>query len=584
MRPIYTFKQFARSHFGGDIYRVPIDLGAGCPHRAGDGSGGCSFCPLDGARAAQLGAADDIEQQIAKSVDFARRRYGAERFMAYLQTFTNTGSDPSRDRRVFERILKVHPFDAISVGTRPDCLSDATLDMLADLGRETELWLDLGVQTIHARTLRQINRGHSWADSRRAILAAAERGLHPVAHVILGLPAERVQDFNETAAALAELPLSGIKIHNLHVIKGTALAKEYRRQAFKVYDEFGYAEILIGFLRRIPADLPVMRLCTDTPREQIQAPRWTMKKGQFEHHLFRQMELRELRQGDLRGDAEDAELPLSRLDPVETDDGSVTYWNPDFKEHYHSPVGARTEALEKYIRPVGLDVRLARGPVRLLDICFGLGYNALCACEQAGGSDLRIVALEMDRRMVGQAARELSGGEECRFDWPIVLDDIYRNGCSRGNGFRIDMRWGDARHTLRDLDPDSFDIVFLDAFSTQRNSELWTLDFFRALRGPMKPDAVLATYCAALPVRGGLMQAGFHIGESIPVGRKRGGTIAAMRGEDIEHPVSERELEVIRSTTRGLPYRDPRGCWNNGKILRQRELLRQKRKHHAEGT
>jgi uncharacterized protein len=575
-KPVYTFKEFAREHFGGEIYKVPLDLGAGCPHRCRGGEGGCTFCPADGARAVQLGEAGSLEEQIERAVDFARRRYRAERFMAYLQTFTNTGADLSAERDLFEKIIASFPFAALSVGTRPDCLSEASLDMLAALNSKVEVWIDLGVQTVHDNSLQRVKRGHGWDESRRAIMAAAARGLHVAAHVIIGLPGEGREDFNATAAVLAELPLAGVKIHNLHVLADTQLGAEFLREPFAVFDEYDYAEHLIEFLRRLPPRLPVLRLCTDTPAGQLIAPRWEMGKGEFESMLFRQMELRELCQGDLVPGSSSPETGC-RLEPVATADGSVTYWNPDYKEHYHSPVGARTEALEKYIGPSRLRERLRRGPQRLLDICFGLGYNSLCACELARGGELEVVALEIDRRAVGQAAQEIEAGQGAAFDWQIVLDDLYRDARSSGDGFRIEIRWGDARHTVRGLGERAFDVVFLDAFSTQRNSELWTLDFFRAVRRMMKPDAVLATYCAALPVRGGLMQAGFHVGESIPVGRKRGGTIAAMRADDIEHPISDRELETIRATSRGIPYRDPCGSWSNSKILRQRELARASR-------
>ncbi|MCF7816491.1 MAG: hypothetical protein K9M54_01315, partial [Kiritimatiellales bacterium] len=109
------------------------------------------------------------------------------------------------------------------------------------------------------------------------------------------------------------------------------------------------------------------------------------------------------------------------------------------------------------------------------------------------------------------------------------------------------------------------------AFSTQRNSELWTVDFFRKLKRVMRPDAVLLTYCAAIPVRSGLLEAGFFVGETAPVGRQRGGTIAAMQAEHIEIPLPGHELEMIRDTTRGLPYRDPYGVWTNKEILRDRQ-------------
>ena len=133
------------------------------------------------------------------------------------------------------------------------------------------------------------------------------------------------------------------------------------------------------------------------------------------------------------------------------------------------------------------------------------------------------------------------------------------------------MHWGDARHTVTKIEDSSFDLVFLDAFSTQRNSELWTVDFFRQLKRVMKPDAVLLTYCAAIPVRAGLIDADFFVGETDPVGRARGGTIAAMREADIEIPLPDHEIKMIRETTRGLPYRDPYSVWTNKEILRDRQ-------------
>jgi len=118
-------------------------------------------------------------------------------------------------------------------------------------------------------------------------------------------------------------------------------------------------------------------------------------------------------------------------------------------------------------------------------------------------------------------------------------------------------------------------------FSTQRNSELWTVDFFQKLKGVMKPDAVLLTYCAAIPVRAGLMESGFFVGETDPVGRARGGTMAAMRKEDIEIPLPDDEIKMIRETTRGLPYRDPFGVWTNKEILRDRQERILARKNQA---
>jgi tRNA U34 5-methylaminomethyl-2-thiouridine-forming methyltransferase MnmC len=265
----------------------------------------------------------------------------------------------------------------------------------------------------------------------------------------------------------------------------------------------------------------------------------------------------------------------STLKTVETEDGSVTFWNPEYKEHYHTPAGARLEAMEKYVIPAKLKERLARGDVALLDVCFGLGYNGLCALNQTqrdASSTLSVTALEMDRRVVGAAAKNIHPLETDSFDWKDCLSQLHQAKAYRlKSTASINIHWGDARYTLTKRAPETFDLVFLDAFSTQRNSELWTVDFFQKLKRVMKPDAVLLTYCAALPVRAGLLEAGFHIGETEPIGRKRGGTIAAMRSEDIELSISDQELHTLRATSRGLPYRDPHGVWTNKEILRDRQ-------------
>ncbi len=297
--PFYRYKRFMIDRYGEALYRVPIDPGFGCPNRRSPTGGGCSFCPADGSRAHQTAAGKSVEEQVALGVAFARKRYSARRFMAYVQAFTGTFAAPEEQRRLHERILSAFPFAAISIGTRPDCLSDETLTVLGQLNGKLEVWVELGIQTVHDETLKRINRGHDWKAGRTAILTLKERGLMVAVHVILGLPGETDEHFVRTATALASLPIDGIKIHNLHVVKGTALAAEYLASPFPVFAEREYAETLASFLRRLPANLPIMRLCTDTPTEELVAPRWSLSKTQFLAHLEELMLRNGWRQGDL---------------------------------------------------------------------------------------------------------------------------------------------------------------------------------------------------------------------------------------------------------------------------------------------
>ncbi|MEI6891386.1 MAG: TIGR01212 family radical SAM protein [Pontiella sp.] len=572
-KPYLQYKEYMKERYGDPLFRVPIDFNTGCPNRELDGSGGCTFCNVRGSAAVQTLGKDSVEEQMNEAIRFARNRYGAKKYMAYIQAYSATFGKNQQPR--YLALLDAFDFTAVSIGTRPDCLTPQAYDFLKELNQHIEVWVELGVQTVHDRTLERINRGHNWASSKEAIQKLHALGIKVAVHAILGLPGETAEDFQHTADSLAALPIDAVKIHNLHLEKGTTLALEHALTPLPVLMEHDFAEHLMDFIRRMPPNIPIMRLTTDTLADELIAPKWHMAKGQFKDYVIQQMTCREWNQGDLAGRQKtDQRATKSCLRTVKTDDGSVTFWNENYKEHYHTPAGARLEAEEKYLVPSKLKERLAQGTVQLLDICFGLGYNSLAALEVASTlqTKLTVTALEMDRRVVGAASQTILTLATDSNDWGEILNDLYENQASHlSNQSSIAMHWGDARHTLSKCNPSTYDLVFLDAFSTQRNAELWTVDFFKKIKRVMKPNAVLLTYCAALPVRAGLMEAGFYVGETEPVGRQRGGTLAALREIDLEIPLSEQEGQMIRETTRGLPYRDPYGVRTNKEILRNRQ-------------
>jgi radical SAM protein (TIGR01212 family) len=588
MKPYLQYKDYLCERYGEPLFRVPIDFNLGCPNRASDGSGGCTFCNVRGSAAVQTIGKETVQEQMAEAIRFARDRYRAKKYMAYIQAFSATFGE--KQQPLYLDLLDAFDFTAVSIGTRPDCLTPQAYDFLVELNKHIEVWVELGVQTVHDRTLERINRGHDWAPSETAIKKLHERGIQVAVHVILGLPGETAEDYQQTADTLAALPINAVKIHNLHIEKGTTLALEHALTPLPVLMEHDFAEYLMDFIRRMPPDIPIMRLTTDTLEEELIAPKWHMAKGQFKDYVIQQMICREWKQGDLYTANETTPLPDTKPDgpvilkTVQTEDGSTTFWNEEYKEHYHTPAGARLEAAEKYLVPGQLRARLERGDVALLDVCFGLGYNALSAMNLAaqGPNKLSVTALEMDRRVVGAAAQRIHPAQADAFDWKQALQEVYANQYCKTPDASCQLHWGDARYTLTKLAPESFDLVFLDAFSTQRNSELWTVYFFRKLKTVMKPDAVLLTYCAALPVRAGLIEAGFFVGETEPVGRQRGGTLAAMQERAIEIPLPDHERKMIQETTRGLPYRDPFGVWTNKEILRDRQERILTRKAAAE--
>lgn len=336
--PIYDYRTYLKKQYGEILHRVPLDIGFTCPHRHRERGGGCTFCPEDGARAVQLGNLQELGKQIRAGVQFARKRYGAKAFMAYLQAFTNTFGSTTQLRQFVTEILKKQDFQAIAFGTRPDCLTSDSLEFLKELQQDLDVWVELGLQTMKDETLERINRGHDSAASREAILQLQKAGIKTIIHLIIGLPGETLRDYCDTINQLAPLPINGIKLHNLHIIKNTRLAEEYQSNPFPLADEHQYCEILLKLLPLIPAHWPIVRLTTDTPEEKLIAPRWSMTKGRFRKYLADQLRQRQITQGM---SLTTNDIPLLPHTIVVTDDGSITFWNPEIKEHYHSPAGAR---------------------------------------------------------------------------------------------------------------------------------------------------------------------------------------------------------------------------------------------------
>ncbi len=298
--PYYTHRQFMIDCYGEPLQRVPVDLGFGCPNRDADGRGGCSFCAENGGRASQTLGAETWSEQIDMAVAFARKRYNANRFMGYCQAFSGTFATSQEQRRCYTRVLSHTHFDAFAIGTRPDCLEEDTIALLKDLQSETDLWIELGVQTSNDATLRRVNRGHDWACSRRAIERLHAASIPCAVHLIFGFPGETDDDFHRSATDVASLPIAGVKFHNLHVVRGTSLATAYLQKPFSVLDEHDYGEAVVDAIRLMPPDIPIMRLQTDTSAADLIAPHWQMKKGQFVDYVIRQMVKRGLRQGDWR--------------------------------------------------------------------------------------------------------------------------------------------------------------------------------------------------------------------------------------------------------------------------------------------
>jgi radical SAM protein (TIGR01212 family) len=278
--PYRDLNSYLRERFGVRVQKVTLDAGLTCPNRDGRvGVGGCLYCNARGSGTGAFSRGLGITEQLQEGMARLARRYGASRFIAYFQSFSNTYAPVEVLRALYNEALANPLVVGLSIGTRPDCLAPEILDLLADLARDRLLWLELGLQSAHDETLRRINRGHDAACFVRAAEAAADRGLEVVAHVILGLPGEGPADIAATARYLSTLPLQGVKIHLLYVVRGSALEGLYRQGSYRPLEEGEYVRLAADFLELLPPHLIIHRLTGDPHPEELVAPEWCLNKS-----------------------------------------------------------------------------------------------------------------------------------------------------------------------------------------------------------------------------------------------------------------------------------------------------------------
>ena len=319
-----SYRSYLEERFHAPVYRIGIDGGFSCPNREKSGHGGCAFCDGTGAvavyhRKAESGfhhdslydvrvassllpRLDSIEAQIERGKEFLTRRYKAELFSIYFQSFTNTYDSIDNLRRIYDRALSTGHYAEFIISTRPDTLPDDVIDLLASYRTpEMDVWVELGLQSANDETLRRICRGHDRAQYEDAAKRLHRAGIKVSTHIIIGLPGEERRDFIGTAEAVNEAGSEGVKIHNLHVAGGSAMADDYMEGLFTASSEERYLEDSELVLRCLSPDTIIQRLVCETPMHRLIAPRCFPDKSRFLSHLHARMEKNGTRQGDLYG-------------------------------------------------------------------------------------------------------------------------------------------------------------------------------------------------------------------------------------------------------------------------------------------
>lgn len=292
------FSAHLKQTFGTRVHKISVDAGFGCPNRAGGRAGtGCLFCDPSGSGATGIAVRQSVSEQINQGAEVMSRKYKAGRYIAYFQPFSNTLAPVNNLRALYDEALSVDKVVGLAVGTRPDCLPSDVLQLLAEYHESTYFWLELGLQSVHDRTLRWMRRGHDFATFLDAYREAKKLGIRVCVHVILGLPGESRADILGTAKTLATLAVDGVKLHLLHVLRGTPLGDHYTKIGFELLGMDEYVELVADVVERLHPQTLIHRLTGDGPRDRLLAPLWSLNKWEVLNAIDAELARRGSRQG-----------------------------------------------------------------------------------------------------------------------------------------------------------------------------------------------------------------------------------------------------------------------------------------------
>lgn len=284
------FGPWLQSELGCKVQKISVNAGMTCPNRDGTlGTGGCTFCNNQTFNPAYCRTEKSVTQQLEEGKQFFARKYPSMKYLAYFQAYTNTYAELDRLVSLYEEALCVPDVVGLVIGTRPDCMPDNLLDYLEELNRRTFLIVEYGVESANDETLLRINRGHTFRQSCEAIRRTAERGIRVGAHVILGFPWEPFDELMRQAEEIGRLPLTTLKLHQLQIIRGTQLAREYAEHPWAVPTAEEYIDLVLHYISRLPYGLVMERFVSQSPHEMVIAPQWGLKNHEFANLLRNRM-------------------------------------------------------------------------------------------------------------------------------------------------------------------------------------------------------------------------------------------------------------------------------------------------------
>ncbi len=287
----HSLNHHLRGKFGQKVFKIPLDAGLSCPNRDGTlATGGCAFCSLRGSGDFAGDRSKNLEEQFAQVKTIMHRKWSQGKYIAYYQAFTNTYAPVERLRYLYNLAIQQPGVVGMAIATRPDCLPEEVMDLLEEINKKTFLWVELGLQTIHEPTSQAMNMHYNFSDFQKALNKLRARNIETCTHMILGLPGESIEDMKQTGRTIAHMDIQGLKIHLLHLMKGTPLEAKYNENPFAFLEPGEYVELVIDLLEILPPQVVIHRLTGDSPRDLLIGPTWSLNKwevlNQIDHRLM----------------------------------------------------------------------------------------------------------------------------------------------------------------------------------------------------------------------------------------------------------------------------------------------------------
>ncbi|HEY7535967.1 MAG TPA: TIGR01212 family radical SAM protein [Thermodesulfobacteriota bacterium] len=295
-----NYKSYLKEKFGCRVHKVSVDVGFTCPNRDGSVAlGGCIYCNNDSFVPSYARSRVSLKDQIKTGIDYLKKRFKAEKFIIYFQAYTNTYDKVEKLEKFYREALDNEDIIGLAVGTRSDCVDEEKIQLFESLAKDWFVTIEYGIESIYDKTLEYMNRGHNFQSILDAIRITKDKGIHIGVHIIVGFPTETHDEMLRMADEISRLEIDFLKIHNLHIVKNTTLARMYTKEPFPLFEYEEYLDFISHFIERLSPKIVIERLFTDTPHNLLIAPRWNKTHSVILNGIEKELEKRGAFQGRL---------------------------------------------------------------------------------------------------------------------------------------------------------------------------------------------------------------------------------------------------------------------------------------------